>query len=308
MAAVGRIGQALRRVGGGRKGDAKPVTDSPAATAKVTPATRAVAKATVPVTKVAAKSPAAAKKAPATNAPAKKAPAAKAPAAKAPAVKAPAVKAAAPAKAAAAKKAPAKKAPAAKAAAAKAAAPAKRAPAIKTTAPPKAAPAKKATATKATATKATATKATATKAAAPAKVSAATPARRASAISVPHGSDWTRAELAAVRRELVSEISEMRAAYDVSMRDLDNLQKSNTDGAGDDQADAGSKTFEREQEQSIAANRLDLLTQFEHAVERIDAGTYGYCESCGKPIPKARLKAFPAATLDVACKQREERR
>ena len=66
------------------------------------------------------------------------------------------------------------------------------------------------------------------------------------------------------------------------------------------QADAGSKTFEREQELSIAANRLDLLTQIKRAVERIDAGTYGYCESCGKPIPKARLKAFPMATLDVA--------
>ena len=66
--------------------------------------------------------------------------------------------------------------------------------------------------------------------------------------------------------------------------------------------------FEREQELSIAANRLDLLTQIKRAVERIDAGTYGYCESCGKPIPKARLKAFPMATLDVACKQREERR
>ena len=92
------------------------------------------------------------------------------------------------------------------------------------------------------------------------------------------------------------------------MRDLNDLQQSGTDGAGDDQADAGSKTFEREQEQSIAANRLDLMTQIQHAVERIDAGTYGYCESCGKPIPKARLKAFPVATLDVACKQREERR
>ena len=90
--------------------------------------------------------------------------------------------------------------------------------------------------------------------------------------------------------------------------DLDELQPSSTDGAGDDQADAGSKTFEREQEQSIAANRLDLLTQIQRAVERIDAGTYGFCESCGKPIPKARLKAFPMATLDVACKQREERR
>jgi RNA polymerase-binding protein DksA len=106
----------------------------------------------------------------------------------------------------------------------------------------------------------------------------------------------------------MDELTEMRNAYDMSMRDLDNLQRSSTDGAGDDQADAGSKTFEREQEQSIAANRRDLITQIQHAVERIDNGTYGYCESCGKPIPKARLKAFPAATLDVACKQREERR
>ena len=125
---------------------------------------------------------------------------------------------------------------------------------------------------------------------------------------VPTGSEWTKAELAAVRKELVNELSELRRAYDASLRDLDDLQRSSTDGAGDDQADAGSKTFEREQEQSIAANRRDLITQIQHAVERIDSGTYGYCESCGKPIPKARLKAFPAATLDVACKQREERR
>jgi RNA polymerase-binding protein DksA len=121
-------------------------------------------------------------------------------------------------------------------------------------------------------------------------------------------SDWTKAELKAAREQLQAELNEMRSAYNDSMRDLDDLQRSSTDGAGDDQADAGSKTFEREQEQSIAANRRDLMTQIQHAVERIDAGTYGYCESCGKPIPKARLKAFPAATLDVQCKQREERR
>jgi RNA polymerase-binding protein DksA len=130
----------------------------------------------------------------------------------------------------------------------------------------------------------------------------------AGAPTVPSGSEWTTEELAAVREQLVHELTEMRSAYDDSMRDLDDLQRSSTDGAGDDQADAGSKTFEREQEQSIAANRRDLITQIQHAVERIDSGTYGYCESCGKPIPKARLKAFPAATLDVVCKQREERR
>jgi RNA polymerase-binding protein DksA len=100
----------------------------------------------------------------------------------------------------------------------------------------------------------------------------------------------------------------MQSEYDQSISDLNDLQQASTDGAGDDQADAGSKTFEREQELSIAANRLDLLTQMQRAVERIDAGTYGFCESCDNPIPKARLKAFPMATLDVACKQREERR
>jgi len=125
---------------------------------------------------------------------------------------------------------------------------------------------------------------------------------------VPRGSDWTPAELAEIRTQLVAELSEMQSEYDRSMQELNDLQRANSDSAGDDQADAGSKTFEREQELSIAANRLDLLAQIQRAVDRIDAGTYGYCESCGKPIPKARLKAFPMATLDVACKQREERR
>jgi RNA polymerase-binding protein DksA len=148
---------------------------------------------------------------------------------------------------------------------------------------------------------------------APAKSPAKAPAKTApngsaAHISVPKGSEWTKEELAAVRRDLVEQLDEMRAAYELSLQDLNNLQQSGTDGAGDDQADAGSKTFEREQEQSIAANRMDLMTQIQRAVERIDAGTYGYCESCGRPIPKARLKAFPMATLDVACKQREERR
>ncbi len=127
-------------------------------------------------------------------------------------------------------------------------------------------------------------------------------------VAVPAGTEWTKDELAEVHTQLVNELAELRSAYDTSMRDLDDLQRTSNDGAGDDQADAGSKTFEREQEQSIAANRFDLIAQTEHAIERIENGTYGFCERCGKPIPKARLKAFPAATLDVACKQREERR
>jgi len=120
--------------------------------------------------------------------------------------------------------------------------------------------------------------------------------------------DWSMEELAEVRTDLVREISERRADYDRALADITRLQQSAGDGAGDDQADAGSKTFEREQELSIANNRRDLLLQMERAIERLDAGTYGRCESCSQPIPKARLQAFPSATLCVRCKQREERR
>ena len=42
--------------------------------------------------------------------------------------------------------------------------------------------------------------------------------------------------------------------------------------------------------------RVDL------ALVKIEAGTYGVCERCGNPIPKARLKALPYAALCVACK------
>jgi DnaK suppressor protein len=59
---------------------------------------------------------------------------------------------------------------------------------------------------------------------------------------------------------------------------------------------------------SLAANSRDLLSQVERALQRLDDGTYGVCESCGNPIGKARLQAFPRATLCVSCKQREERR
>ena len=78
--------------------------------------------------------------------------------------------------------------------------------------------------------------------------------------------------------------------------------------AGDDQADAGAKTFEREHELALTHNARELLAQNERALARIVDGTYGVCESCGEAIGKARLQAFPRATLCVACKQREERR
>jgi DnaK suppressor protein len=119
---------------------------------------------------------------------------------------------------------------------------------------------------------------------------------------------WTEAELARVRETLAAEVAGLRAEIDKAESEIADRLRDAVGDAGDDQADAGAKTFEREQELALTHNARELLAQSERALARIDDGSYGTCESCGEPIGKARLQAFPRATLCVACKQREERR
>ncbi|GAB3862187.1 hypothetical protein GCM10029963_67920 [Micromonospora andamanensis] len=117
------------------------------------------------------------------------------------------------------------------------------------------------------------------------------------------------AETEKIRAALAARHEELRAEYDQTLSEITELQRDRlTDSAGDDQADTGTKTFEREQEISLANSILERITQVERALERLDEGGYGWCERCGNPIPVERLAAFPSATLCVTCKQLEERR
>jgi DnaK suppressor protein len=118
---------------------------------------------------------------------------------------------------------------------------------------------------------------------------------------------WTDTEIGQVRRQLADEAEELRAEIGKAESSIADRLGDSVSDAGDDQADVGAKTYEREHELSLTYNARDLLAQSERALARIEAGTYGSCESCGQPIGKARLKAFPRATLCVSCKQREER-
>jgi DnaK suppressor protein len=119
---------------------------------------------------------------------------------------------------------------------------------------------------------------------------------------------WTEAELNDVRDQLAAEAAELREEIDRAETDIALRLGDAVGDAGDDQADVGAKAFEREHELALTHNARELLMQTEKALARIQAGTYGACESCGEPIGKARLQAFPRATLCVQCKQREERR
>ena len=133
---------------------------------------------------------------------------------------------------------------------------------------------------------------------------------RSSAASLPvrPGEEpWTDEELGEVRAELADEAAGLRAEIGQAESQIQRLSDTVAE-AGDDEADASSKLYEREHELALTRNTRELLGQTEHALARIDAGTYGVCESCGKPIGKARLLAFPRATLCVECKQRQERR
>jgi RNA polymerase-binding protein DksA len=144
-----------------------------------------------------------------------------------------------------------------------------------------------------------------------AEASRATPAKATGSgpAKVPPRTTRSAAETEKIRVALSERRDELKAEYEQTMAEIAEAQRDRlTDSAGDDQADTGTKTFEREQEISLANNVRERVAQVERALDRLDDGQYGWCERCGNAIPVERLAAFPSATLCVSCKQLEERR
>ncbi|WP_445517097.1 TraR/DksA C4-type zinc finger protein [Streptomyces sp. NEAU-174] len=128
-------------------------------------------------------------------------------------------------------------------------------------------------------------------------------------LAVRPGEDpWSAEEVDEARSGLLTEAGRLRTEILASEEAITGLMRDSGDGAGDDQADTGTKNITREHEMALAGNAREMLLQTERALDRLDTGTYGLCESCGNPIGKARMQAFPRATLCVECKQRQERR
>jgi DnaK suppressor protein len=121
---------------------------------------------------------------------------------------------------------------------------------------------------------------------------------------------YTKKELAEVRKLLEEELGVLRKqAEEIEESSFRNPQSELTGEVAFDEeyADAGTATFERERDLSLSNNIKDLTEKIEHALDRIEQGSYGLCERCGRPIEKARIKALPYATLCIKDKQAEER-
>jgi RNA polymerase-binding protein DksA len=108
------------------------------------------------------------------------------------------------------------------------------------------------------------------------------------------------AEQARLEEEL-EEIENRAARFDESDR------ASDVSAHEDHPADLASETFEREKDLAIGESVEHMLHKVINALEKIDRGTYGRCDACGRPIKKARLKALPFATLCLGCQDRLER-
>jgi DnaK suppressor protein len=116
-------------------------------------------------------------------------------------------------------------------------------------------------------------------------------------------------DLEQVRSELESERDRLRGAIEAV-----NHQGSIADETGDLSigqddhiADTASETFMRELDGGLEENAEHLLEKIEGALERMDAGTYGTCLVCGRPIDVDRLQAVPYATLCIEDKRAQER-
>jgi len=97
-----------------------------------------------------------------------------------------------------------------------------------------------------------------------------------------------RAELERERAQMHAQLGELVPGRDTSLTFDENF------------ADSAQVAAEVGENQALAANLRDQLVEVEAAVERIDAGTYGTCETCGGPIGADRLDAMPSARFCIS--------
>jgi RNA polymerase-binding transcription factor len=108
--------------------------------------------------------------------------------------------------------------------------------------------------------------------------------------------DYFRNKLLAWREDILREAQET----------LQHLQDENQNHS--DLADRASSETERAIELRARDRQRKLIAKIDAALQRIDEGTYGYCEETGEPISLRRLEARPIATLSIEAQERHERR
>lgn len=107
-----------------------------------------------------------------------------------------------------------------------------------------------------------------------------------------------RHELLARRESYLADAERANAAA----LDLSDEGASQDIGDEDGFGEGDTLNVERDRLLVVASEAQARIAEIDAALSRVEAGTYGNCDSCGKSIPHARLEAVPEATLCVGCK------
>lgn len=112
-----------------------------------------------------------------------------------------------------------------------------------------------------------------------------------------------RDALLKLHQRLVRRRDTLRRILAGELADLSNVERGQYSDLGDAAFDAGAD----EVASQLAQIEATELAQIERAIKRLEAGTYGFCESCNKRIPVARLNALPYTTMCINCQREAER-
>jgi DnaK suppressor protein len=113
---------------------------------------------------------------------------------------------------------------------------------------------------------------------------------------------YYRSLLQTERNRLEAELEGIRSR---SM-DVEGSLPDEGESGDEDTADLAAAMMDKEIDLSVEDEIMDLLNGIDHALEKIEDGTYGICDISGEPIPKSRLELIPWASLTVACQAMSE--
>ena len=114
--------------------------------------------------------------------------------------------------------------------------------------------------------------------------------------------DALRRQLLDERERLEREIAELDADLSESLED-----SSEESPYDQHMAETAGVTLDREIDLTLEENARASILQIDRALHKLENGTYGHCDKCGKPIGDDRLRVAPFATLCIDCKRLEER-
>lgn len=114
----------------------------------------------------------------------------------------------------------------------------------------------------------------------------------------------------AIKEQLLSRQSEIQGDLDrlhQEMASLGTEQEQERGGSGNHLADDGSSVMEQERLGTLIEDMGAMIRQISGAVTRLENGTYGTCQRCGKEINPERLEAFPYVEYCIECQSALER-